>query len=112
RSMRGVDGLATDGRAIAYPAQQFTTLWWTPSSVRKPVRVFKTRGPAYHVDNSVQIAGRLVGFGAQPRTFLADAGLDRYIELNRGGWTLLDSTALVLLKATAVKAIHGKADIV
>jgi hypothetical protein len=96
RVLRGVSGLDTDGRQIAYPSAAFTSLWWSPSLRRAPEEIIAARG-GNHVDNSVQIGGRYIGFGIQPRLFVADTKTHRYLEIERHyGWTELNSAALLV----------------
>jgi hypothetical protein len=111
RGLRGVSGLATDGHRIAYPDGPFKSLWWSPSLRTLPRRIVATRG-AHHVDNSVQIGGRYVGFGIQPRVFIGDLRTRRYVAINgHGGWTRLDSKSLLVLYATGAKALDAVAPI-
>jgi hypothetical protein len=102
RGLRGISGLTTDGRAIAFPSAKYKSLWIAASLGAAPRLVVAARG-ANHVDNSVQIGGRYVGFGIQPRTFLADARAGRYVQVSRGGWTRIDGRSLVLVHAVASK---------
>jgi hypothetical protein len=54
-----------------------------------------------HVDNSVQVGGRYIGFGIQPRVFVGDTKTHRYVEITgHGGWTRIDATSLLVLYAT------------
>jgi hypothetical protein len=111
RTLRGVSGLVTDGRWIAYPSARYTSLWWSPSLQRRPHRIVAVRGYD-HIDNSVQIGGRYVGFGIQPRVFVGDATTHRYLEITaHGGWTRLDSTSLLVLYATGSKALAARAPV-
>jgi hypothetical protein len=102
RALRGIWGLFTDGRAVAFPGAKDKALWTAPSLTAAPRLVVAARG-SNTVDNSVQIAGRYVGFGLQPRTFLGDAKLGRYLQISRGGWTRVDRRSLVLVHAIASK---------
>jgi len=111
RSLRGISGLATNGHALAFPSARFKSLWVAPSLSAAPRPVVTTRG-LDTVDNSVQIGGRYVGFGIQPRTFLGDAKLGRYLQLSHGGWTRVDRRSLVLLRATGSKEWGALAPIV
>lgn len=100
RAIRGVSGLATDGRRIGYPTASYKELWWAPSLDRSPQRIVAARG-FDHVDNSVQVGGRYVGFGIQPRVFVGDTKTRRYMVITRrGGWTRIDATSLLVLYAT------------
>jgi hypothetical protein len=108
RVLRGVSGLATDGRRIAYPDAQYESLWWSPSLRRKPRRVLTVRAHA-HIDDSVQIGGRYVGFGIWPGLFVADARKRRYVPVgHRGGWTRVDGTTLLVAFGSPRKAIHPR----
>jgi len=110
-ALRGVGWLATDGRRIAYPNASFTSLWWAPSLGAKPRRIVAARGYD-HIDNSVQIGGRYVGFGIQPRVFLGDTKTRRYVQISaHSGWTRLDARSLVVLYATGSKALDARAPI-
>jgi hypothetical protein len=96
RVLRGVSALDTDGRWIAYPSAAFTSLWWSPSLRRPPREILAGRG-GNRVDNSVQIGGRYIGFGIQPRLFVADTKTHRYLEIGRHyGWTELNSASLLV----------------
>jgi hypothetical protein len=110
RGLRGVSALATDGYRIAFPTARYKSLWWA-SLRRAPQRIVAARN-ANHVDNSVQIAGRWIGFGIQPRVFVGDTRTRRYIEIaSRGGWTRLDSKSLLVLHAVGSKALDAVAPI-
>jgi hypothetical protein len=112
RSLHGVSALATDGRRIAYPDGPFRSLWWSPSLRSKPREIVAVRGLSY-IDNSVQIGGRYVGFGVQPRVFVADTRTRRYVRITpRGGWTRVDARSLLVLYATGSKALDTRARIV
>jgi hypothetical protein len=107
RSLRGVSGLATDGRRIAYPNGSYKSLWWSPSLRATPQRIVAARSLNY-IDNSVQVGGRYVGFGMQPRIFVADTQTHRYLELSgRGGYTGVDRTSLLVLYAGRSKALEA-----
>jgi hypothetical protein len=111
RAVRGVSGLATDGGRIAYPSAPYTSLWWSPSLHERPRRLVAVRGYD-HIDNSVQIGGRYVGFGIQPRVFVGDTRTRRYVEITaHGGWTRVDATSLLVLYATGSKALDAPAPI-
>jgi hypothetical protein len=95
-ALRGISGLDTDGRQIVYPSHAFRSLWWAPSLSRTPKEILAARGDN-HVDNSVQIGGRYIGFGIQPRLFLADTKTRRYLEIEHEfGWTELNAAALLV----------------
>jgi hypothetical protein len=111
RGLRGVSGLATDGSRIAFPNARYKSLWWTSSLTRHPQLIVATRR-ANHVDNSVQIAGRWIGFGIQPRVFVGNTRARRYIVITaHGGWTRLDAKSLLVLYATSSKALDAVARI-
>ena len=96
RILRGVSGLDTDGRQIAYPSAAFESLWWSPSLSRAPKEILAARDDN-HVDNSVQIGGRYIGFGIQPHLFVADTRTHRYLEIEHEfGWTELNSASLLV----------------
>jgi hypothetical protein len=111
RGLHGVSGLATDGHRIAYPDGPYRSLWWSPSLRASPQRIVAARG-ANHVDNSVQIGGRYLGFGIQPRVFVGDTKAHRYLKItDRGGWTRVDRTSLLVLFATGAKQLDAVAPI-
>jgi hypothetical protein len=111
RLLRGVSGLVTDGRRIVYPNAAYTSLRWSPSLRATPRRIL-TVGGSHHVDNSVQVGGRYVGFGIEPRVFVGDTRTHRYVQIaSRGGWTRLDATSLLVLYATGSKALDARAPI-
>jgi len=108
RALDGVSGLATDGRRIAYPNASYRSIWWSPSLRRKPRRVVTARSHD-HIDDSVQVGGRYIGFGIWPRLFVADAKTHRYVQIARhGGWVLLDDTTLLVAFGSPRKAIHPR----
>ena len=110
-ALRGVSGLVTDGRRIAYPDARYTSLWWSPSLQSTSRRIVAAKG-GNHVDNSVQIGGRYVGFGMQPRVFVGDTRTRRYVAITaHGGWTRVDSRSLLVLYATGSKALDARAPI-
>jgi hypothetical protein len=111
RGLRGISGLATDGRRVAYPTGAYTALWWSPSLNTSPRRIVAARG-SNHIDNSVQIGGRYLGFGIQPRVFVGDTKTHRYVAVSgRGGWTRVDATSLLVLYARSSNAIDARARI-
>jgi hypothetical protein len=111
RGLHGVSGLATDGRRIAYPDGPYKSLWWSSSLSSAPRKILAAGG-LNHIDNSVQIGGRYIGFGIQPRVFVADTKKRRYVELSHsGGWTELDARSLLVLYATGSKALAAVAPI-
>jgi hypothetical protein len=108
RSLRNVTGLYTDGLRIAYPDASYKSLWWSPSLGAKPYEVVSTRH-VEHIDNSVQVGARYVGFGTYPRAFVADTKARRYIEVSRnGGSVFVNSTSLLVVHGPAKKVLHAK----
>ena len=106
RTLRNVTGLQTDGRRIAYPDAPYKSLWWSPSLGGKPYEVVGTRH-LDHIDNSVQVGGRYVGFGIQPRVFVADTRARRYVEVSKSlGSVFVSSDALLLVYGTTEKVLH------
>ncbi|HEY4236929.1 MAG TPA: hypothetical protein VGM45_06290 [Gaiellaceae bacterium] len=96
RVLRGISGLDTDGRQIAYPSARFRSLWWASSLRAEPTEILAARG-LDTIDNSVQVGGRYVGFGIQPPLFLADTKTRRYLEIERQfGYTELNPNALLV----------------
>jgi len=112
RTMRGVSGLATDGTVLAYPKDDYTSLWWSPSLEALPLRVFATANATSHIDNSVQVAGGYAAFGVPPALFLAETEAHRYVQISSGGFALLDARSLILLKPSRKKAVHPVSDVV
>lgn len=111
RGLRGVSALVTDGRRIAYPNARYTSLWWSPSLAERPRSILRTHGYD-HVDNSVQIGGRYVGFGVQPHVYVGDTKTRRYVEVSaHSGWTRLDGKSLLVLFATGSKALDARGPI-
>jgi hypothetical protein len=111
RGLRDVFGLVTDGRRIAYPNGPYTSLWWARSLRQAPTKIVTAKG-ANHIDNSVQIGGRYIGFGIQPRVFVGDVKTGRYVQISRrGGWTRIDSKSLLVLYATGSKQLDAVAPI-
>jgi hypothetical protein len=108
RGLRGVSGLATNGRRIAYPTAAYGSIWWSPSLRRKSRKILTAHSP-HHVDDSVRIGGRYIGFGIWPRGFVADTRTRRYAQVTRhGGWILVDDTALLVVFGSAKKVIHPR----
>jgi hypothetical protein len=62
------------------------------------------------VDNSLQISGRYVFFGVQPRSYVADASTGRYVSIG-AGWSRMSSVGLVVQRPSAGKASHAIADV-
>jgi hypothetical protein len=112
RGLRDVFGLATDGRRIAYPDGPYKSLWWSPSLRAAPRKIIGTRGTD-HIDNSVQIGGRYIGFGIQPRVFVGDIKTRRYVQISgrHSGWTRIDAKSLLVLYATGSKQLDSLAPI-
>jgi hypothetical protein len=106
RTLRNVTGLRTDGHHIAYPNAPYKSLWWSPSLGEQPHRVARTRD-ANHIDNSVQVGGHIVGFGIQPRVFVADTRVRRYIKVSAtGGFVYVDPTAVLVAYGGGKKVLH------
>jgi hypothetical protein len=102
QTLRGISGLYTDGHAIAFPSAKYKSLWVAPSLTATP-RLVVTAPGANVIGNSVQINGRWVGFGIDPRSFLGNAKVGRYLQISRGGWTRIDRRSLVVVHAIASK---------
>ena len=111
RHLRGGLAPITDGQALAYTTDVWTSLWWSPSLKTAPRRVFSSR-VGYPIDNSVQVAGRFVFFGVQPLSYFANATSGRYLQINASGWARLDMKTLVLLRPSMRKALHAITDVV
>ena len=110
RGLRGISGLITDGKAIAYPNATFTSLWWSPQPSSTPRLLFGTAsGDTF--SNTVQIAGRYIVFDLEPHTYLADTATRRYLEIKGGGFGDLNSSALVLAKPSRALAAHPISDV-
>jgi hypothetical protein len=108
RTLHGVSGLATDGHRIAYPSAQYRSIWWSASLRRQPRRILTARSYD-HVDDSVQVAGRYIGFGIWPRLFVADAKTRRYVQVaHRGGWLQVGDAALLVAFGSRKKVIHPR----
>jgi hypothetical protein len=106
RSLRNVTGLQTDGRRIAYPSGSYESLWWASAASAEPRKVVGTRR-LDHIDNSVQVGGRYVGFGISPRVFVAEPRVRRYVEVgNHGGLVYVDPTALLVSQGPTKKVLH------
>ena len=112
RGLSGVSGLATDGGRIAFPDGLYRSLWWSPSLRARPRRIVATTHAYDHVDNSVEIGGRYIGFGIQPRVFVGDTSARRYVQITaEGGWTRVDARWLLVLYATRSKALDARSAI-
>jgi hypothetical protein len=109
--IRGVSGLATDGAAVAYPNSEFTSLMWAPTLRSPPERIFATRDPGAHVDNSVQVGGRYVFFAVAPNAYVADTATHRYIRIGASGYARLDNHSLLFVAPAHGKAIHQITDV-
>ena len=106
RTLRGVSDLATDEHRLAYPSAAYRSIWWSPSLRRRP-REIVTAHPGDHVDDSVRISGRYIGFGIWPRLFVADTKTRRYVQVGaHGGWIDVGGTSLLVVSASPGKAIH------
>jgi hypothetical protein len=111
QGLRDAFGIVTDGRRIAYPDGPYKSLWWSPSLRVRP-REIVAAGGLNHIDNSVQIGGRYVGFGMQPRLFVGDTKTRRYVQISRhSGYTRLDARSLLVLNATGSKQLDAVAPI-
>jgi hypothetical protein len=107
RTLRNVTGLYTDGRRIAYPNAPYRSLWWSPSLRKRPHKVVGTRHSFEHIDNSVKVGGRYVGFGEQPRVLVADTKTGRYVEVSRTfGFVYVNSVALLVVYGGGKKVLH------
>jgi hypothetical protein len=108
RTVDGVSGLATDGHRIAYPNAPYRSIWWSPSLRRQPREILTARS-SDHIDDSVQIGGRYIGFGIWPSLFVADTKTRRYLRVARhGGWTQVDDTTLLVASGSPTKVIHPR----
>jgi hypothetical protein len=107
RTLRNVTGLYTDGNRIAYPNAPYRSLWWSPSLRKKPHKVVGTRHVFEHIDNSVKVGGRYVGFGEQPRVYVADTRTGRYVEVSKNlGFVFVNSAALLVAYGGGKKVLH------
>lgn len=108
RGLRNVTGLYTDGHRIAYPNASYKSLWWSAMLGAKPYEVVSTRH-VEHIDNSVQVGTRYVGFGIYPRAFVADTKARRYVEVSRnGGSVFVNSRGLLVVHGPLKKVLHAK----
>ncbi len=106
RRLRGVSGLDTDGRRVAYPDARYETLRWAPSLRSASRAILSARG-SNHLDDSIGIGGRYIGAGIWPHVFVADTRTRRYVEVSRrGGWTLVDSSTLLVVYGARRKVLH------
>jgi hypothetical protein len=111
RALSNVTGLQTDGHRIAYPDAHYKSLWWS-ADLRNPPREVVRTSRLNYIDNSVQIGGRYIGFGIQPRVFVGDTRTGRYVQITgNGGWTRMDARTLLVLYATGSKALDSRAAI-
>ena len=61
-----------------------------------------------HVDNSVSVGGRYVGFGVFPDVYVADTKTRRYIEVStNGGSAFVDSRTLLVVHGPRRKVLHA-----
>lgn len=111
RSVRGAPGLVTDGRAIAFSDPRWQSVWWSPSLTAVPRRILSSPS-GHHVGNSLQVAGRFLGFNVAPYTYFADTVARRYVQIGPGGWLLLDDRSMVMMMPSDEKAEHGITDVV
>ena len=100
-----MDGLATDGRAVALPGDDWTTLSWTADWSR-PTATVVTAGDDEVITNSLAVAGDLVGYGVDPLRFLADASTGRAVELPDVAYTLVDEQSVLVLARAGDKSLH------
>ena len=108
RALDGVSGLATDGQRIAYPNAPYRSVWWAPSLRRKPQKILAARSDD-HIDDSVQVGRRYVGFGVWPHLYVADTRTRRYVEVARhGGWVQVGGTTLLVASGSPTKAVHPR----
>jgi hypothetical protein len=108
RGLRNVTGLQTDGHRIAYPSASYESLWWSSALRKSPHEVVGTRH-LRHIDNSLQIGGRYIGFGIWPALFVADTKTRRYVGVGKhGGWTLVDSSGLLVTHGPSEKVLHPR----
>lgn len=106
RDLRNVTGLQTDGHAIAYPSASYKSLWWSPAADETPYEVVATHDLS-HIDNSVQVAGRYIGFGVYPRVLVADQKAGRYVQVaTHGGSVFVNSAALLVVYGPTKKVLH------
>lgn len=100
-----LDGFATDGRAIALPADGWQRLSWTADAATPPHTVVSP--PADQViANGLTVAGPLVGYTVDPTTFLADASMGRAIALPDVAYTLVDPLSVLVLGRAGGTALH------
>ena len=75
---------------------------------RKPGKIVTARSHD-HIDDSVQVGGRYIGFGIWPRLFVADTKTHRYVQIGRhGGWVQVDDTTLLVAFGSPTKVIHPR----
>lgn len=111
-TVEGVSDLATDGHRLAYPNAPYRSIWWSPSLHRKPRKILTARSQD-HIDASVRIGGRYIGFGIWPRLFVADTKTRRYVQVARhGGWIDVDDTTLLVASGAPTKRLHPRLRIV
>jgi hypothetical protein len=106
QGLRNVTGLQTDGHRIAYPNPAYKSLWWSPAADETPYEVVATHD-LNHIDNSVQVGGRYVGFGVYPRVLVADAEAARYVQVGtHGGSVFVNSRTLLVVYGPTKKVLH------
>ncbi|MGZ4258359.1 MAG: hypothetical protein ACXVRE_11405 [Gaiellaceae bacterium] len=105
--LRGISTLFTDGRGLAHPSAQFTSLWWTGSLSSRAERVFKPARATNYLDNGVRIAGRYVIFSDTGTGYLADARTHRYLAFDASPLAI-DRRALIVSTWTKRKTIHPR----
>ena len=107
QDLRNVTGLQSDGRRISYPDARYKSLWWSPALETKPHEVVSTRH-LDHVDNSVTVGSRYVGFGVFPDVYVADTNMRRYVEVStNGGSAFVNSTTLLVVHGPRRKVLHA-----
>jgi hypothetical protein len=110
RQLRGVSGLVTDGKAIAYPDARFKSLWWSPKPSAAPRRIFDTV-PGSGLANTVQIAGRHILFDVEPNAYLVDTATKRYLKIKGEPWGSMNSQTLILVESSTAKTQHPISDV-
>jgi hypothetical protein len=108
--LRGA-GLATDGGAIVHADVHWSSLWWSPALSTAPRRLFAVRA-GIPIDDSLQVAGRLIWFDVAPRSYLADTRSRRYVDVGPSSLSILDATSVVILRPSASKTDHPVSDVI
>jgi len=111
RNLHGGLAPVTDGRELAYATNDLASLWWASSLAASPRRVYTAPNDGF-LGVPLAASGRYASFSVAPVLYIADAVLGRYIEINQGGWARVGATAIVLLKPSAKKALHGISDVI